>query len=135
MIINFKIFENNIVFGTMYFWFIAGGRLDVSRIILKIIKNIDKNDTDNYYDNNIASYLSEIVLEMQKRANANDHLNYGLFLYIDNIDHMKYTTVINEEHKNKIIDKSNLKYQGEIKLVNNKIVLDRTDVDAKKYNL
>jgi hypothetical protein len=135
MITNFKIFENKVVYDTKYYWFIAGGRLDVSRIILKLIKDINYSDTDNYYDNNIADHLSEIVLDMQKKATANDHLNYGLFLHIDNNDHMKYTTITNSTIHQNIISKSKYKYQGEIKLIDDEIVVDKIDVDAKKYNI
>lgn len=128
MIIQFKIFENKIIFDTKQYWYISGDRLDVSRILMKLIEKL------NNYDRDVADQLKDIIYDMQKKANAND-IYYGVVIYMDSIGHIKYTPIKDENHKNDIKYKTEFIYQGEIKIEKGKPVLDKIEIDINKYNL
>ena len=127
MITNFKIFEKtrfDDLFEEVSYYVIYGNlavAIDVLKTINESIKNI---------------FLSILIEDLQRMVDF--YINtICTFIYI-NRDGFQYYAFNSEKEKEKIINDPitlDYKFKGEIKKVNGEIVIDKLEVDTKKYNL
>lgn len=135
-----KTFENNIFGSTQYsYWFIKGKEHEVRHILMKLYE--DKNYSE--YKNS----LENIVTDLFKNSVKYEDI-YGVLLFLvlnkkwefslqyypvtkQKYDYIKNTT----DFYLFGAPFSKYRYQGEIKLENDKIEVDTLEIDIEKYNL
>ena len=124
MITNFKIFENKLITLEANSYIVVYG--DQSQIIeiLEKTKNSDIEDQD----------LKGIIKDLKKNKNLNIS---GIFIIKNYEKTLYYSKFFNDvirkiQLKRLLYDKT---FAGELKLKDNKVILDTLEVDINKYNL
>jgi len=111
-----------------YYWILNG-------IQPKVIKILDKIELKLDEDNDLNFVFKKIKLDLTHWTEKKKWL--GCYLYY-NDDRFKYW-VFNNVYDKKRADEYNLntgyKFQGELKIKNKELVLDKLPVDINKYNL
>lgn len=140
MITKFKLFENNIFGSTQYsYWFVKGKEHEVRHILMKLYEDKDHSE---YKES-----LKDIIYDLFRNSEKYQDI-YGIFLFLI-IDKkwnlaLKFYAVNKQkyDHMKKTSDFylfgspfTKYKYQGDIKLENDKIVVDTLEIDIDKYNL
>lgn len=135
-----KKFENNIFGSTQYsYWFVKGKEYEVRHILMKLYEDKDYSE---YKES-----LKDIIYDLFRNSEKYQDI-YGVFLFLilnkkwelslrfypvtkQKYDYMKTTSdfYLYGSPFNKY------NYQGEIKLENDKIVVDTLEIDVEKYNL
>ena len=122
MITNFKIFENKIQFKKNYSWTILGSKDEVINVLEHFYKIGNKT-------------FSKSVLSI---INDNDFINNytdGIVLFCED-DYSASFILFEKDNLDEILDAYyEYDYQGELKIKNDKLVLDTLSLDIKKYNL
>ena len=125
--------KDNIKIELDYYWLILGD----NDICLKVLDKFIKQMTG---DHKVKS--KEFTLRQALKYNYSNI--YGVYLYyenkVDGKDGFTYWIVENDKkdlYKANRFNKENTNYiyQGELKLINNELVLDTIDIDANKYNI
>ena len=122
MITKFKIFENIEIKDKSY-WVIYGDY----NIVINIIEHL----LAYFHSNNSLYEDLKLVIKSLKGYRYKD-IN-GIFLYYSNDHKFSFGVFLSRYNDKNKLKEYNLK--GEIKLKNNKIVLDTLKVDMEKYNL
>ena len=142
MITKFKIFENNI-FGSSQnrYWFLKGNESEIRHLLMKFYEDKD------YIE--LKESIGDMVMYIFRNTKKYENL-YGIFLFLIINDKtwnltLKFHPIYNKDDKNKFINNkdtyafgirfSEYVYQGEIKLENDKFIVDTLDIDVEKYNL
>jgi len=105
----------------------------------------DKNEIIDIYKLFVAQLDSDLHITLDNNTLINGLTNstfkiFGTYIYFDNKSRgaLSYWTIYGDEDK-KAADKynkdNNFIFQGELKLINNKLFLDTLQRDANKYNL
>lgn len=137
---HLKTYENNIFDGMQNkYWFLKGNETEIRHLLMKFYE--DKNYIE--FKENIEYIVLYIFHNTIKYENL-----YGIFLFYNHKTwalELKFYPIFSEDEKNKIINTkdnyvlgirfNDYVYQGEIKLKNNKFVVDTLYIDVKKYNI
>ena len=124
----------DINYGEDIYWTIYGKSIDYIKVLEKIL---EERVNFNHYYLRIENLIDVIM------RNSQEFKNYqGIFLtsYSEGYDTptINYRGFIDETDKNRyisLLEKHNTVFKGELKIVNDKLVLDSIEVDVKKYNL
>lgn len=139
MIKKFKIFENvenyeKFELKKYSCWIIYGDMPDILKIIEKIDFLSDKEDFER--DFNKAEDLKR-ELKFQLLRDDKKYFSISIILYFGK--GFSYSLIRNTEDKerllNAIMRSDTYKFEGEIKLIDDKLFLDKIEIDAMKYNL
>ena len=133
MITKFKLFENtNIDFENMSYWKIYGNKYNAIDILDKIIDQF----TISAFNRHITTNLKSIIRALKGFIESNQYTHSNVTILSFNNNNFEFELYNSEIDKNRMVDeykRYNLK--GELKIENDKIVLDTLEVDANKYNL
>jgi len=116
--------------GDNYFWSIKGNNRQIQKICnIFLIEMRNKYNTEdqrfNFTEN---EWMKEVYIYYEKLSVDNNLSN----------DFNSYFPIANDRDKKDADDyniKHNKIYQGELRIVNNKLILDTLDKERKKYNL
>jgi len=143
MITKFKLFEklglgvSNIIDKCESYFLING---DVDNVI-NILESINKENVHDIFGNslnsNIFDHIDKIILQLKDNFYQNIKNYKGIFIFYTPIYYdscIKKLTIRQYTKKNEIIEHSN-KFLGELKIKDNKLIIDDLLTQTKKYNL
>lgn len=135
-----KKFENNIFGSTQYsYWFIKGKEHEIRHILMKLYEDKDYLD----YKESLGNIVTDLFRNSVKYEDI-----YGVFLFLILNKKWEFALQYYPVTKQKYYHIKNTpdfylfgtpfskyRYQGEIKLENDKIEVDTLEIDIEKYNL
>lgn len=141
MITKFKLFESfglsNII-NKCQFYFLIDGDLNH---VLNILEPINKYNVNSIFGDslfaNILDDINKIIDKLKDDEYYSGNKVKGVFIFYAPIyyNNVKFLLIRNNKQKETIINKYSEKFIGELKIKNNKFIIDDLLVNTKKYNL
>ena len=148
MITNFKIFESEeINFFKNSCWSIYGSQYNCLKILEKLKIQLTPPDNEDFLlklrlldiyksiQHGLDNIIEEIKSNIRQKIYLDDILGINIYYSDKFTDTLCLMFDIFYDEENRKRNFENLKYRGEIKEVNGKIIVDDTELYTNKYNL